>query len=213
MTQPPLRGEEFSAAVAAVTAALGDPTRRDIYLFVRGHGVGVTASQVALEFRLHPNVARHHLDKLGAQGYVDVHVERPGGTGAGRPSKRYRASGKPTDLELPSKRADLLATLLARALELLPAGQAEALAEAVGEEHGRQMAAEMAPDDTRRSRRAAVEAVAEALTAHGFAAHTERRAGAIAIISEQCPFGVTPGHSSLVCAVDRGMIKGMVSVL
>ena len=213
MTQPSLRGEEFSAAVAAVTAAFGDPTRRDIYLFVRDRTEGVTASEVALEFRLHPNVARHHLDKLSAGGYVEVQVGRPEHAGAGRPSKRYRASSKPMALELPSRRADLHATLLARALELLPPGQAEALAEQVGEEHGRQLAADMAPGDTVRSRRAAVEAVAEALTAHGFAAHTERRAGTIAIISEQCPFGVTPGHSPIVCAVDRGMIKGMVSVL
>ena len=30
-----LGDEEFSAAVAAVTSAFGDPTRRDIYLFTR----------------------------------------------------------------------------------------------------------------------------------------------------------------------------------
>jgi hypothetical protein len=30
-----LSADEFSAAVSAVTSAFGDPTRRDIYLFVR----------------------------------------------------------------------------------------------------------------------------------------------------------------------------------
>ena len=36
----------FSAAVAAVAAAFGDPTRRDIFLHVRS-APGVTASEVA----------------------------------------------------------------------------------------------------------------------------------------------------------------------
>src|ERR671934_240353 len=38
-----LSADEFSAAVSAVTSAFGDPTRRDIYLFVRAGADGVTA--------------------------------------------------------------------------------------------------------------------------------------------------------------------------
>ena len=56
----------FAASVTAITNAFGDPTRRAIYLFVRGVDEGVTAAEVASEFDLHPNVARHHLDKLAA---------------------------------------------------------------------------------------------------------------------------------------------------
>jgi len=80
--------------VAAVTNAFGDPTRREIYLHARDSENGVTAAEVAERFHLHPNVARHHLDKLAAGGYLDVHVGRVEGAGAGRPSKRYRASTK-----------------------------------------------------------------------------------------------------------------------
>ena len=54
----------FSAQVTAITSAFGDPTRRGIYLFTRESANGVTAAQVAEHFSLHPNVARHHLDKL-----------------------------------------------------------------------------------------------------------------------------------------------------
>ncbi|HLI45354.1 MAG TPA: helix-turn-helix domain-containing protein, partial [Acidimicrobiales bacterium] len=50
----------FSAAVAAITSAFGDATRRGIYLFTRDRD-SVTASEVAQRFELHPNVARHHL--------------------------------------------------------------------------------------------------------------------------------------------------------
>ena len=92
MVEEGLTAAEFSAAVMAVTSAFGDPTRREIYLFARETDVGVTASEVAERFELHPNVARHHLDKLAAGGYVDVFVERPLRPGAGRPSKRYPTS-------------------------------------------------------------------------------------------------------------------------
>src|ERR671912_472129 len=66
----------FNAAVSAITAAFGAPPRRRIYLFTRDHAGddGVTASEVAAEVGVHPNVARHHLDKLAAGGYVEVAV-------------------------------------------------------------------------------------------------------------------------------------------
>ncbi|TPW10216.1 MAG: transcriptional regulator [Acidimicrobiaceae bacterium] len=61
----------FTATVSAITNAFGDPTRRAIYLFARTTEHGVTAAQVAAQFGLHPNVARHHLDRLAAGGYLE----------------------------------------------------------------------------------------------------------------------------------------------
>lgn len=208
---------EFSAAVAAVTSAFGDPTRRSIYLAARDSERGVTAAEVAERFALHPNVARHHLDKLAAGGHLAVQVERGGG-GAGRPSKRYRVSERGVAVEFPARQADLLVTLLGRALALLPAAEAEAMAEEVGEEYGRALAEQMAPTltdtgESARSVRTALHAVADALTAHGFAAHAEARPGAIAIINEQCPFGETAAQHPVICAVDRGMVRGMLARL
>jgi predicted ArsR family transcriptional regulator len=116
----PLTDVEFSAAVVAVTTAFGDPTRRRIYLFAREHELGVTAGDVAEQFALHPNVARHHLDKLAAGGYLEVFVARSEAARAGRPSKGYRVSGQAGGLEVPIKGSDLLITLLGRSLGLLP---------------------------------------------------------------------------------------------
>src|SRR3954469_22566313 len=59
-----LTADEFGAAGAAVTTGLRDPTRSDTYLFVRTSTHGARASEVAEHFALHPNVARHHLEKL-----------------------------------------------------------------------------------------------------------------------------------------------------
>jgi DNA-binding transcriptional ArsR family regulator len=89
--QNPLSPGAFSAAVSAITNAFGDPTRRQVYLFIHENHDGVTAAQVADRFGLHPNVARHHLDKLASAGHVEVTAGRAGG-GAGRPSKQYRAA-------------------------------------------------------------------------------------------------------------------------
>jgi predicted ArsR family transcriptional regulator len=208
----PLSDADFSAAVSAVTSAFGDPTRRRIYLHVRDAADGVTASEVAAHFNLHANVARHHLDKLAAGGYVSVFVPRPSG-GAGRPSKRYRASAVTAGVSSPRRGDDLLVVLLGRALALLPAAEAEAMAEQVGEEYGRRLAGDMASGDGQRSSRVALHAIADALTAHGFEAHAEARGGSLALIKESCPFFDTARQHPVICAVDRGMVRGMLAEL
>src|SRR3546814_1544211 len=199
--QPALTPTEFSSAVTAITSAFGDPTRREIYLFVHARseadpegqpGRGVTAADVAEQFLLHPNVARHHLDKLAIGGYVEVATLRSG-TGAGRPSKRYRVTSPEMALELPVRHDDLLVTLLGKALSMLPADAAEQMAEEVGLQYGRTMATAMGSPDAsgavHKSFRTALHAVADALTAHGFAAHAERHGDGLRIVSDPCPFG------------------------
>lgn len=205
----------FSAAVAAVTSAFGDPTRREIYLHVRSHP-GATASEIARAFSLHPNVARHHLDRLAAGGYLEVSLERSPTAGAGRPSKHYRAAGGPgadPTLDFVSQRDDLVVSLLAEALELLGPEVAEKMAERVGEEYGRELAERMDPGEGQRSVRGAMHAIADALTAHGFAAHAEDRGSATAVVAEHCPFGEAATAHPVICAVDRGMVRGLLAGL
>ncbi|MEP7114849.1 MAG: helix-turn-helix domain-containing protein [Ilumatobacteraceae bacterium] len=217
-TNPPsaaMASGAFTATVSAITNAFGDPTRRSIYLFAREHEAGVTASQVAEQFGLHPNVARHHLDRLAAGGYLEVAVERAEGAGAGRPSKRYRSVAN-VSIDVPVRSDDLVLSLLGKALALLPSDQAEAMAEQVGQEYGQAMAAGMSGPDIasgQRSLRSAMQAVADALTAHGFAAHADQRNNQLRIISNHCPFGDVAIEHPVICAVDRGMVKGMLGAL
>ncbi len=234
-------GTTFTAAVSAITDAFGDPTRRRIYLFVRDHTAddtgnadGVTAATVAAEVGVHPNVARHHLDKLAAGGYVEV-AARPAELSrrkAGRPSKRYVAVPTDTANEVPVHTEDLVLALLGQALARLPQSEAEAMAEDVGATYGRTLAAGLTGDASsgpgpdpraagQRSLRTAMQAVAAALTAHGFAARTSapvvepgRRPGDhLQIISDHCPFGNLAIEHPVLCAVDRGMVRGMLGVL
>ncbi|HZB42755.1 MAG TPA: helix-turn-helix domain-containing protein [Ilumatobacter sp.] len=207
----------FTATVSAITDAFGDPTRRRTYLYVRDHGAdqGVTAAAVATEVGVHPNVARHHLDKLAAGGYLEVRSGRIVGGGAGRPSKRYHAVADAIT-EFPVRSDDLVLSLLGRALALLSPDDAERMAEQVGAEYGRAMAAGLtgeALDAGHRSMRAAIQAVADALTAHGFAAHAESRNDRLRIINDHCPFGDVALEHPVICAVDRGMVRGMLTEL
>lgn len=215
----PANSPSFTSTVSAITDALGDPTRRGIYLFAREEAAGVTATQVAEKFGVHPNVARHHLDKLAAGGYLEVAVERAEGAGAGRPSKHYRVSADAkVDLtgDVPVHSDDLVLSLLGRALALLPHDKAEAMAEEVGQEYGLAMAQGLTGADLavgQRSLRSAMQAVADALTAHGFAAHADQRNNQLRIVNNHCPFGDVAIEHPVICAVDRGMVKGMLTAL
>jgi predicted ArsR family transcriptional regulator len=201
----------FVAAIAAMATVFGDPTRRDIYLYVRSHP-DTTATEVANDFSLHPNVARHHLDRLVAGGYLEVQLGRRE-RGAGRPSKRFRAVGDDPTIGLLTRRDELLVRLLQEALQLLGPEQAEAMAARVGEDYGRSLAAAMGPAEGQRSVRAAMHAIADTLTAHGFAAHAEDHGPTTAVVAEQCPFGDPSTTNPVLCAVDRGMVKGLLSGL
>ena len=228
----------FTASVSAITDAFGDPTRRSIYLFAKDRSVvgdddpagvaagdtapdaaGVTASMVAAEVGVHANVARHHLDKLAAGGYLAVVSGKVTGAGAGRPSKRYVVVGDALAggaAQFPVRSDDLLLALLGRALDRLPHDEAEMIAEEVGQEYGRAMAEGLTGDalsSGRRSLRSAMQAVADALTAQGFAAHAEGHDGRLRIINDHCPFGDVATDHPVICAVDRGMVRGMLAVL
>ena len=159
-------------------------------------------------------MARHHLDKLAAGGYLEIAVERPEGASAGRPSKHYRVTDANSPLELPVRQDAVLVSLLGRALALLPSDQAEEMAEEVGAEVGRSMAGSLGSDEAHRSLRSAMQVVAEALTAHGFAARAERSGdNRLRIVSEHCPFGGVPIDHPVICAVDRGLVRGMLGAL
>ena len=203
--------EGFSATVAAITSAFGDGTRRQIYLFARElHGV--TATEVAEQFALHPNVARHHLDKLAAGGYLDVQLDH-GGAGVGRPSKRYYSGTVDTSAAVPALRDDLLLALLARLLTIVDPVQAEQIAHEVGADFGRSLALQMAPGDAPKSLRSAMQSVAAALTAQGFAAHAGGAGSPNAVIRDHCPFGDAAIDHPVLCAADRGLVEGLLNGL
>jgi predicted ArsR family transcriptional regulator len=199
----------FTAVVAELSSSFGDPTRRAIYLFVRQHD-GATVSEVAGAHAIHPNVARHHLDRLVAAGHVVTSTAKHG---VGRPAKTYAAVDGALPATGASRRDELLIALLERSVELLGPERAEAMALEVGEAYGKRLAAERATTDARQSIRTAMSAVAAAFTAHGFAARTEVHDGELSVVASACPFGEAAAHHPVLCAVDRGLVLGMLEGL
>jgi predicted ArsR family transcriptional regulator len=202
---------EMDRQIGDLAATLGDATRRGIYITVRESIEPMTASQIADLFNIHTNVARHHLDRLVADGYLEVTTLRRSerrGPGAGRPAKHYETTDKEISVQFPARRYDLLAELLARVVERLAPDTAAEIAQEVGREYGRELAAEigLAQDSGFET---AVQAVASAMLGVGFGseADTSERL----IVTSFCPFGATASrHPELVCKLDQGIVAGLL---
>src|SRR4051794_10458629 len=110
--------EDRSAQVAAV-AALAEPTRRRLYEYVVRRPHPVSRDDVAGALGVPRPTAAFHLDRLVADGLLDVHYERRTGRtgpGAGRPAKLYRRSDASGTGSLPGRRYHPAGGLLPPAL-------------------------------------------------------------------------------------------------
>jgi predicted ArsR family transcriptional regulator len=203
----------FTATVSAITDAFGDPTRRRSTCTCATHGRHRwrgSRRRGRRRGRVHPNVARHHLDKLAAGGYLEVQtVERPEGRRRRPAVEALPHRRRAGTLRLPGPQRRPRAVAARQGPGALPHRHAEQMAEEVGAEYGRAMAAGCRARSAagQRSLRSAIQAVADALTAHGFAAHAEARNDQLRIINNHCPFGDVAMEHPVICAVDRGMVR------
>jgi len=205
---------QLDQQIGDLAATLGDATRRGIYMTVRGSDEPVTAAQIADLFSIHTNVARHHLDRLVSDGYLQVntrHRSERRGPGAGRPAKHYETTDKEILVQLPMRRFDLLAELLARMVERVAPDSAAELAERIGREYGRELAAEVGlSGDVGLDN--AVRAVAGTMMGIGF--ETEVDAPQRMILTRCCPFGAAAStHPQLICKLDQGIVSGLFESL
>ena len=193
--------------IGDLTASLGDPTRRGIYIAVRESSVPMTVSRVAELFDIHANVARHHLDRLVDDDYLRTTKVAPP-SGAGRPAKGYRSTDKTIDVHFPSARRDLLNDLLIRLIGEIADPNISAVARSVGRQYGLELASEIGDteDDGYES---AVRAVATAMTGVGFGiAPAPDGSG---LLTSHCPFGATAqSHPQVVCSLDQGLVDGLM---
>ncbi len=205
---------QLERSLSDLTSTLGDPTRRSIYLKVRAAADPVTAAQVAAEFNIHANVARHHLDRLTDEGYLETTTKRPqgvNGPGAGRPAKCYTATDKEIELQFPSRRYDLLADLLIRVVQRLEPDKAAEIAAQVGREYGVELAGTLELPDSA-DFDAVLATVQQAMVDVGFAVDTNTNNRQL--LMSHCPFGRTAfDHPEVVCSLDRGIVNGLMEAL
>lgn len=200
---------EIARDIGQITDAFGDPTRRGIYLMVRERESS-SATEVAERFSLHPNVARHHLDKLVSWGYLQSYSEKLDAR-VGRPTKKYKASSKVPLIERERRQFELLSMLLSKTLDALPLVVAEQIAYEVGESYGVSIASSLSDQEALTDPKYIVTAIADALSAHGFTSRTVARTKDLKIINEVCPFGTIAIEHPVLCAVERGIVAGLLS--
>ena len=199
----------FENTLGDLAAILGDPTRRGIYLSIREAGGSSTVSRVADSFGIHPNVARHHMERLVAEGYLEE-VAPPEGEGppAGRPPRHYQATAREIEVSYPPRRFDLLAELLVQVIERLDAADAPAVAEEIGFRFGTDLAAETGLAGGQDAQ-GALQAVSGALETLGFGMAPDPADRSL--LTSHCPFGVTAtNHPEIVCRIDQGIVRGLM---
>jgi predicted ArsR family transcriptional regulator len=204
--------DERTAQVAAV-AALAEPTRRRLYDYVVRRPEPVGRDEAAGAVGVRRATTAFHLDRLVADGLLEVSYERRSGRtgpGAGRPAKLYRRAASPVAVSLPERHYDLAAELLAAAVEEAESSAEPArdvlgrLAHRRGRELGQAVrtAAEGGPDPR--------ELALRVLEEHGFEPRVED--GALTLVN--CPFhALAQRHTELVCTMNLRLLDGLLDGL
>lgn len=201
-------GTDFETQIQEITGALGDTTRRGIYIMVRESHDPITAGQISESFQIHPNVARHHLDKLLTDGFIRLSTRPIETPTAGRPAKRYEVTEKSVSVQYSSHKYDRLAELLARVIDELDDGRSSQVAHDVGRRYGKELGAEIGLPHDEGFEMAAL-AVARSMMGSGLGASTvpsENR-----IIAQFCPLCDTGmNQPDVVRQIDQGIVQGLL---
>ncbi len=185
-------------------AALDEPTRHRLYDHVVRQPEPVSRDEAAAAIGLPRQTAAFHLDRLAAEGLLDVVYERRSGRsgpGAGRPAKLYLRSQTQVSVNLPERRYDLAGRLMAQALEEADATGAppRAVLERKAREYGEQLGAA--------GRSGADDDVTQVLAEYGF----EPRSDGSDVALANCPFHtLAQEHTELVCGMNLHLLDGLL---
>lgn len=197
------------ATRAAGIGALADPTRRLLYEYVAAQPEPVGREQAAVALEIAPHNVNFHLDRLVAEGLLEVEYRRLSGRtgpGSGRPSKLYRRGSREFAVSLPPRRYDLVADLLASAVTRAADGVPleEALSN-VARDQGRALGAAADPAEPEELERMAI-----VLESQGY----EPIRAPDVVTLNNCPFDtLAQKHTALICGVNRDLVEGVADGL
>jgi predicted ArsR family transcriptional regulator len=207
--------DDLAERVAGI-AALADPIRRDLYLYVSDQPAPVSRDQASDALGIARHTAKFHLDKLAEEGLLDTSYKRlteRRGPGAGRPTKLYARSSRQLSVILPERRYDLAGQLLATAIEnsatqgTSPADALKTVAAGWGRDVADQARAAAGP---RSSPERLLDCTCEALAEEGYEPH---RSGG-GIVLRNCPFdALAREHTELVCGMNLAILDAATEQL
>lgn len=191
------------SALQSQARALGDPTRHEIFRYLRDAAEPVDVAELTGHVGLHPNAVRQHVAKLEAAGLVVERTAAP--TGRGRPRLLYsvdpRADGRWTG----GGPYERLAVLLTEALRT---GDDP---EEVGRREGVRQRRETTTIDPTRDGATAVDPLVDRMAHLGFDPVVRRRGRTIEVVLRHCPFASAAiADADTVCGLHLGLARGLV---
>jgi predicted ArsR family transcriptional regulator len=207
--EPASRSDDWRAV-----KSLGEPTRRTVYDYVVSVRDWVGRDQAADATGLERGTAAHHLDRLAADGLLDIDFQRltgRQGPGAGRPAKLYRRSQQEFDVSLPPRDYELAGRMLAEAVDTaqLHGGDiADAVAAAARDEGmrlGQSIRARLRDSTGERARSDAVMRSLEEL------GYEPKAIDDGSVVLTNCPFHqLAQQHTELVCGMNLCLLTSAV---
>jgi predicted ArsR family transcriptional regulator len=198
--------DDFATRASGI-GALAEPARRALYDFVVAAGEPVSREQAADGVGVPLHSAKFHLDRLVAEGLLEVEYRRltgRTGPGAGRPSKLYRRAAREFTVSLPPRRYDLVGDILATAVDRAATGIPldEALATTAHDE-GSSLGRAAGTAGT-------LDALAAVLEDQGY----EPTVSEDTLELANCPFdALARKHTELVCSLNRSYVQGVADGL
>ena len=207
--------DDFATRTASI-GTLADPARRALYQYVVAQVDPVGRDQAAAETGLPRHAAKFHLDRLVAEGLLEVEFRRLSGRrgpGAGRPAKLYRRAAREVSVSLPERNYALAGQILAEAIEEAVGDDGPILAAvaraaaAAGRRIGAQSRAAAASSLTAAASGSTTPvSMAEVLASCGY----EPRAQGDRVILMNCPFhALATLHTELVCGMNLDIVTAM----
>jgi predicted ArsR family transcriptional regulator len=211
MSTPDSGWSPRAGGLSALTS-LAEPTRRAVYAYVTSTRDWVGRDEAATSLGLERGTAAHHLDRLVADGLLEVVYRRLSGRrgpGAGRPAKLYRRADRTFEVSLPQRDYELAGRLLAGAaerstLDQVDVGQA---IDTVARQEGRRIAALMRSKTTVGDGALPRATTLRVLTEHGYEPHPEDDG---TIVLSNCPFHqLAKEHTQLVCGMNFSLLDAL----
>jgi predicted ArsR family transcriptional regulator len=201
----------MDAADLMAVALLADPTRQQLYLYLRERREPVGREEAARHAGIKLRIAAFHLDKMAAAGLLEVEYRRLSGRvgpGAGRPAKVYSVSSRSFSVEIPQTRYGLAASMMASALSgggprADGAGSLQDVATAVGESLGGEIRRQARTGGARQK------AVQCKLKQLGYEPQVQE-SGEWTL--RNCIFSeLSMSHRELVCGMNAAFVSGLLS--
>jgi predicted ArsR family transcriptional regulator len=205
------RRETTTDEQLAELAPLLDPVRRALYLYVAAQAAEVGRDEAAAAVGVTRRLAAFHLDKLVDAGFLEPSFRRLGprsGPGSGRPSKLYKATTSERQVSLPPRDYELLAELLAQAMQAGEAASGRDFLPKVARRHGRDVGAHVLAGLGRRaSRKRRTVALSDALGRLGYQPYAQGDE----LRLRNCPFHLlAQRHQDLVCGMNLCLLQGVM---